>query len=229
MNVTSVEGKNQPRGTGGFTMVEILTVVAVMAVLMSVAAIGIQKLDRGQATTTALAISQAVFAEARSVAVGRGTRARVYIHGEMNDQDEEDQQRYLRYLIVAVLEDGKENDFEVVSRGTTLPNGVYFDPDASKDASSSVTGIGTWGRGEVDLPGSGSNVRNCYYYEFNGEGICVDGSKDGADPGAAYVLIGGVRQRDAEKPKMMGNNQTGFVVWRNGQTAIYRNPDQIGN
>lgn len=210
-------------------MVEILTVVTVMAILMSVAAIGIQKLDRGQATTTALAISQAVFAEARSVAVGRGTRARVYIHGQLDDGDEVDQQRYLRYLIVAVLEDGSDSDFEVVSRGTSLPNGVYFDADGSKDASSSVSDIGTWGKGQVDLPGSGTNLRDCYYYEFNGEGICVDGAKDGADPGAAFVLIGGVRQRDAEKPRKLGNNQTGFVVWRNGQTAIYRNPDQIGN
>ena len=211
----------------GFTMAEILTVVAVMAILMSIAAVGIQKMDRGQATTTGLAISQAIFAEARSLAIGRGTRARVYIHGEMNDGDEDDQQRYLRYLAVGVLEDGSDSDFEIVSRGTFLPNGVYFDEDASREASNDVSDLGTFGREDVDLPGLGTNIRECFYYEFNGEGICIDGSKTNADPGAAFVLVGGVRGSDQEAPRPIGNNRTGFVVWRNGQTAVYRSPDQI--
>jgi prepilin-type N-terminal cleavage/methylation domain-containing protein len=212
----------------GFTMAEILTVVAVMAILMSIAAVGIQKMDRGQATTSALAVSQAIFAEARSVAMGRGTRARVYIHGKLDDGDAEDQQRYLRYMIVGVLEEGSDDEFEVVSRGTYLPNGVYFDVDMSEEASASVADLGTFGKDQIDLPGKGTNLRECYYYEFNGEGICVDGVKTNADPGAAFVVVGGVRARNAEKPKPIGNNRAGFVIWRNGQTAIYRNPDQIG-
>ena len=37
-----------------FTMVEILAVIAVIAILMSVAAVGIQKMDQGQSTAAAL-------------------------------------------------------------------------------------------------------------------------------------------------------------------------------
>jgi hypothetical protein len=171
-----------------------------------------------------LAVSQALFAEARSVAVGRGTRARVYIHNDLDDKDPDDQQRYLRYMIVAVLKDGSDSEFEVVSRGTLLPNGVFFDAQASEAAAARVSNIGSFGEDEIDLP-----VKKCYYYEFNGEGICVDGAKDNADPGAAFVVMGGVRGQNAAEPKAIGNNRSGFVVWRNGQTAIYRDPNQIEN
>ena len=213
-------------------MVEVLTVVAVMAILMSVAAVGIQNIDRGQATTSALAISEAVFDEARSAAVGRGTRARVLIHNNLDDQDESDRDRYLRYLAVAVY-DEELNGWELVSRGTLLPAGVYFDPDLSDQAAMSLPGIGTWGRTNLRLPGEDRSSKSCYYYEFNGEGICIDGGETagavnpGVRPGAAFVLVGGVRPGGRAKPKIQGRNQTGFVVWRNGRTALYRSPDQI--
>ena len=31
----------------------------------------------------------------------------------------------------------------------------------------------------------------------------------------------------AANATMQGNNQSGFVIWRNGRTSIYRNPKQI--
>ena len=216
----------------GFTMVEVLTVVAVMAILMSVVAVGIQNIDRGQATTSALAVSEAVFDEARSAAVGRGARARVLIHNNLNDQDEDDRNRYLRYLAVAV-HDAELDEWQLVSRGTQMPAGVYFDPELSEQASSSLPGIGTWGTTTIRLPGRDRGTKSCYYYEFNGEGICIDGGENATEvdpevlPGAAFVLVGGARPSGRAKPIMQGKNRTGFVVWRNGRTALYRSPDQI--
>ena len=107
---------------------------------------------------------------------------------------------------------------------------MFFDPEGSDDAASSVTDIGTWGEDpSVILPGSKTEGKKCYYYEFNSEGICVDGDKSGAKPGAALILIGGARQQGQMSPRVIGNNRSGFVVWRNGQTAVYRDPNQIGN
>ena len=54
----------------GFTLVEIMAVMMVIAILLSVAAVGIQNIDRGQATTTALSVTESLFDEARSAAVG---------------------------------------------------------------------------------------------------------------------------------------------------------------
>ncbi|HJM64407.1 MAG: hypothetical protein GY872_18200, partial [Roseibacillus sp.] len=64
-----------------------MAVMMVIAILLSVAAVGIQSIDRGQATTTALAITEALFDETRSKAVGKGIRARLLIHKELNDED----------------------------------------------------------------------------------------------------------------------------------------------
>ncbi|MDA0767075.1 MAG: type II secretion system protein [Verrucomicrobia bacterium] len=205
----------------GFTMVEILAVIAVIAILMSVAAVGIQKMDQGQATSTALSVSEAIFDEARSAAVGRGARARVLIH---NDPAEDQRARYLRYLAVAVEVEGS---WEIISRGTTLPSGVFFDVVGVQTATSSVPDIGTYGEMTIALPGDKASPKACYYYEFNAEGLCVDSGNDASLPGAAFVVAGGVMPPSAVEPKVQGNNRAGFVVWRSGRSSLFRNPEHI--
>ena len=62
-------------------------------------------------------------------------------------------------------------------------------------------------------------MQDCYFYEFNAEGICVhDGS---TTPGAAVVLSSGIPE-DGKEPILNGSDKAGFVVWRNGSTSIYR-------
>ncbi|HCQ39032.1 MAG TPA: hypothetical protein DIV39_07735 [Verrucomicrobiales bacterium] len=233
---TSKIGDSLSRGLrAGFTLVEIMAVMMVIAILLSVAAVGIQNIDRGQATTTALSVTEALFDEARSAAVGRGTRARILIHKELNDSELDDRDRYLSYMCVAVESTDREGDvegagWEVITRGTKLPSGVYFSPEES-DRVADAIGVGKPGTMRIDLPGKDSNgadsFKECYYFEFNPEGVCVDGEDAGMEPGAAVVLISGTRPRDQEEPKLMKNNKVGFVVWRNGRTSIFRSPEQI--
>lgn len=200
-------------------MVEILAVIAVIAILMSVAAVGIQKMDEGQAVGAALSVSEALFDEARSAAVGRGTRARVYVH---NDPSPAQRNRYLRFMAVAVENDG---NWEFSSRGTFLPAGVYFDELATDDAIGKVPDIGTYGTDTIALPGDKRSQVKCVFYEFNAEGICV---REGASsPGAAFVVAGGVLPPSETRPRVKGNNRSGFVVWRNGRTSLFRNPEHI--
>ena len=224
-----------PRKRVGFTLVEIMAVMMVIAILLSVAAVGIQNIDRGQATTTALAVTESLFDEARSEAVGRGTRARLLIHKELNDKELEDRERYLSYMCVAVESTDQEGDargggWEIITRGTKLPSGVYFSPEESERVAEKV-GVGKPGVMSIDLPGEGTTgsdaLKECYYFEFNPEGVCVDSEDAGLAPGAAVVLISGTRPRDEEEPKIMKNNKVGFVVWRNGRTSIFRSPEQI--
>ena len=204
----------------GFTMVELLAVIAVIAILMSVAAVGIQKMDQGQATSTGLSVSEALFDEARSAAIGRGTRSRVYLH---NDPSPEQRDRFLRFMAVATLEEG---DWTFSNRGTTLPPGVYFDELATDEATGKVDDIGSYGTATIALPGDKRSQVTCIYYEFNAEGICVREETPGS-PGAAFVISGGILPPGQTQVKVKGNNRTGFVVWRNGRTSIFRNPEHI--
>lgn len=217
----------------GFTLIEIMAVMAVIAVLLSVAAVGIQNIEKGQATTSAVAVTEALFDEARSTAIGRGSRARLLIHNELNDSDPQDRDRYLRYMIVVALatddQGNPTNQWEAVSRGTSLPSGVYYSSEGSEAAAQRIKEIGKPGEMQMRLPGDRS-PKSCIYYEFNSEGVCVDGESGSADsvkPGGAVVLVSGNRPPDRPEPIVLGDNRVGFVVWRNGRTSLFRHPDQI--
>lgn len=205
-----------------------MAVMAVIAILLSVAAVGIQNIDRGQATTTAVAVTEAIFDEARSAAVGRGTRSRVLIHKQLNDTDGDDRRRYLGFMCVAVQDTDVAGeagrDWKVITRGTQLPNGIYFSIEESEKAATQI-GVGQPGTMTIKLPGQ-DTPKECYYFEFNPEGVCTDSEAEG-ESGAAVVMISGARPRDEPKPILIKNNKVGFVVWRNGRTSTFRSPEQI--
>ncbi len=206
-----------------------MAVMMVIAILLSVAAVGLQSIKGGQSTTTALSITEALFDEARSAAVGRGTRARLLIHKDLNDADYEGD-RYLSYMYVAVegtnqAGEAQGGGWTVETRATKLPTGVYFSIEESERVAAAI-GVGKPGTMSIKLPGSDA-LKECYYFEFNAEGVCVDSENAALDPGAAVVLIRGALPRDAEEPTILKNNKVGFVIWRNGRTSIFRSPEQI--
>ena len=59
-------------------------------------------------------------------------------------------------------------------------------------------------------------------YEFNGEGIFTEA-------GASFVIAAGVRPKGKEPRTTASASKdfAGFVIWRNGRTSTYRNPDQM--
>ena len=217
----------------GFTLVELLVVVGIMAAMLSVAAIGIQNIDKGQATVSGLSQTQALMDEARNLAVGRGTRARLCIHSDPSEND-----RNLRFIVIAYEEIERDDSgavtntsWKVESRGTFLPTGVYFHPGLSQQAGSQIDGLGSYGSNGtgVRFPGDGRSVRQppYYYYEFNAEGLCSEAGSNA--PGAAFVLCRGVTPQGATEPKVVGNDVEGFIIWRNGRTSPIRDTDVISN
>lgn len=225
--------RNNPYSSRGFTLIELLVVVGIMAVMLSVAAIGIQNIDKGQATVSGLAQTQALMDETRNLALGRGTRARLCIHADSSEEE-----RNLRFMVIAFEEIERDDageevgrSWKVESRGTSLPSGVYFHPSFSQDASSQIQGLGTHGSGGsgVRFPGDNRTTRNpsYHYFEFNAEGLCVEEGQE--NPGAAFVLCRGVTGPGASDPRVIGNDVDGFVIWRNGRTAPIRDTDSISS
>ena len=217
----------------GFTLVELLVVVSIMVAMLSVAAIGIQNVDKGQATVAGISQTQALMDEARNLAIGRGTRARLCIHADSSEED-----RNLRFALIAYEEVTLDDAGEVTgstwttdSRGTTLPNGVFFHPRLTDQAAALVSGLGTYGQAnDVDFPGNPSkNTRrpSYYYWEFNSEGLCTQ--ENASNPGAAFVLCRGVTGPNATEPKVLSNDVAGFMIWRNGRTSPIRDTEAIQN
>jgi len=205
---------------GGFSLIELLVVILIISLLLTLGAVGLRGITGGNGVGAAVATSEAVFDEARAIAVGKGTKSRVLV--DVNDP--QDNANYLRRIVVAFQtldEQGEPTDeWELASRALNLPEKTFFSRTFSKKNHESESG-------ELDEMTLSINKRafdgRYLYYEFNSEGIC-------ATPGASFVVGSGVRPT-GEDPRVTGDGKrdfAGFVVWRNGRTSLFRGPEQIG-
>lgn len=207
----------------GFSLVELLTVIAIISVLMTVAVVGLNNMAGGKGVASAVSVSEAVFEEARSLAVGKRTSAAVLI----SVQDPQNRDTYLRRMVVAVKEidpltNEQKGGWVLASRGATLPDKVYFSSILSKRDHDA-------GSGSIDKISLSTSKREYsgeyYIYEFNSEGICTT-------PGASFVVGTGARSTGGSDthPKVIGSAKRdfgGFVIYRNGNTSVFRDPSQI--
>lgn len=206
--------------SAGFSLIELLTVIAIISILMTVGAIGVNSILGGKGTTSAVSGVESIFDEARSTAVGKRTKVRVLI----DVTDPQSKSNYLRRVLVAYEEldengDPISNEWTIANRGTYLPDATYFSRDFSKKNQETGTQLD-----EMTLSNVGRDFLGSYvYYEFNSEGICTT-------PGASFIIGAGVREIGATKPRVTAAAKRdfgGFVVWRNGRTSVFRSPDQM--
>lgn len=205
---------------GGFSLIELLVVILIISLLLTLGAVGLRGITGGNGVGAAVATSEAVFDEARSIAVGKGTKARVLV--DVNDP--QDNENYLRRIVVAFQkldEQGEPTEeWELASRATNLPEKTFFSRNYSKKDHEAGSGDIE----EMTLTIDKRQFDGRYlYYEFNSEGICTS-------PGASFVVGSGMRPT-GEDPRVTGDGKrdfAGFVVWRNGRTSLFRGPDQIG-
>lgn len=208
------------RKSGGFSLIELLVVILIISLLLTLGAVGLRGIG-GKGVTTAVTTTEAVFDEARAIAVGKGTRARVLV--DINDI--QNLETYKRRILVAYeeLDDQGEpikDQWVLASRAITLPERTYFSQDFSKKEHEKGTGDleeDTFEFGKTNFDGK------YLYYEFNSEGIC-------STAGASFIVGTGVRP-EGQEPRVTGEGKrdfAGFVVWRNGRTSLFRGPDEIG-
>lgn len=207
--------------TKGFSLVELLVVIVIMTVLMTMGAMGIRNLTGGKGTSTAVANVEAVFAEARAIAIGKGTSTRVLV----DLKDINDQSNYRRRIAIAALDVDPvtglpKATWSMVSRGYTIPDGTFFSTVFSSKSGSGSVPVDT-----TTLTFSKASDTGKYaIYEFNSQGICIT-------PGATFVVGSGTRPKGQE-PLITGSAKRdfgGFAIWGNGETSTFRNPSQIGD
>ncbi len=210
-----------------FTLVEMLVVISIITAMLTIGALGLKNLSKASGVSASLPVAEAVFAEARSIAIGKGTKTRVLIHGENNKDDKYHRERFLRYMVVAYEEldkDGKPSGkWKLAARGTSLSKGVYFDKKLSERNAPTIEKM------TITLPGNSST--SCYYYEFNPEGLITSPAISG-NKVPRFVVRSGSLPPGADEPISTGDmkrNIGGFVIWRSGRTSLFRHPDQIEN
>ncbi len=206
------------RHRSGFSLVEIITVIAIISVLMTAGAIGLGNLTAGKGTSTAIATCESLFEEARMIAVSKRCKARVIV-----DVDNPTSETYLRR--VAIVHEQVDNQGVVVpsgnwvlaSRAYIMPTGTFFSQTYSQAADGTAIPEDTLTSGVTT-----SYQGNWAYYEFNGEGIC-------SSPGARFIIGAGARAPGGEPKitKAAEKDFAGLVIWRNGRTSSYRSPEQM--
>lgn len=107
-------------GRGGFTLFELLAVIALMAAATVVAITTLRGGGSGVARDAAVALLSSRVAQARSLAVSRGIPTRLFVHA-----DPAMPERYLRQVVVCVQAGG---DWRPVDAGCLLPEGIVVLP-----------------------------------------------------------------------------------------------------
>ena len=231
----------------GFTLVEMLVVIAIMSILMTAGAIGLGGMG-GKGVTSGVASAESLFDEARATAVGRNLRSCILVAKTLTNNKSDD----LRRIIVAYEETEKDNtkpnfggaknpssatpNWEISSRGVVLPDQTFFSSKYSKNdhaagtgAIPEITDTKIKDASSAALKTTSPFIGTYFIYEFNSEGICKT-------PGASFVVGSGARNltqsSTAQPPKVTSAGKRdfgGFVVWRNGRTSVFRSPTQISS
>ncbi|MFC7337068.1 Tfp pilus assembly protein FimT/FimU [Haloferula chungangensis] len=218
------------RSRAGFTLVELLVVILIITVLLTIGAAGFRNAG-GKGVSTALPSAEAIFDEARSVAVGKGTLSRVLI--DVDDPSSEG--NYLRrmFVIYQATDDNGEpipNSWVLSGKAYIFPPKTYFSREFSKKNHKAQSGsLDTMTLSGVS--GMYNSKKTGYlYYEFNAEGICTTGLNGDEYDAPSFVIAGGARGRGEDTPRTTSDGRRdfgGFVIWRNGATSVFRNPTQI--
>lgn len=217
--------KSGPESRRGFTLLELLAVMAIMAILITLGAVGISKLGQGQSVTAGLSLAEGLLQQARVQAMNQNAPARVIIHADLNDSDPIERDRYRRLMMVVYRETDSEGrvlpGWKRLTSPVFLPEGVFFAGELSRP------NMGSGGAGQMpverhQLSGQAGDNRLCYYYEFNGSGVCTT-------PGAGFVIESGARPPGQMRPLLGGKRDLGgFVVLKSGGTTMIRDIERLG-
>lgn len=224
-----------------------LVVIAIISILMTAGSIGLSGMQ-GKGVTSGVATVESLFDEARTTAVGRNLRACVLVAKTLSNNKGDD----LRRVVVAYEEIetsptspnfGQAKDptnaspnWVLSSRGAVLPDQTFFSTKFSRVNHTAGTGeIETVADSKLrDAAGTALKASSpfkgtFYIYEFNAQGIIKN-------PGTSFILGNGTRnssKTSTEQPPRVTKSGLrdfgGFVVWRNGRTSVFRNPDQMGS
>lgn len=216
-----------PNRTDGFSLVELLLVITLIAALSTVSLIAFNSIGGGASVGGALDLGSSLTLGARLEAMKTGNGARIVID---NFYDPENPENYRRRFAIfrAVIDENGDRFWELAGRPSRLPPGVLFLPEYSNGYFGAAGDVLFDFRDADPQTGTsaGTHGGTCLYYEFNSAGhLNVEPSAADARMVFAKAILqpGG----DVQLPEAALTGRRGFLLRTNGRPAFFETVDQM--
>lgn len=207
-----------------FTLIELLVVIGIILIATSILFVG----GSGGGDSVKLSSAQRVVSSmaqgVRQQALLKNQRTRLIIYSESNAEEPD---KMLRYFGVISEDEENENHWVAATQGTSLPEGIYFDPGLSEDNNwPSTSTMNLEYPRQTPQPESGSEY---YYYEFNPNGtMATDFQNSWLVLRAGTLKPGGSGDLEVnfeEEDKV--NLKAALIFRRVGTTTLVTDPTEI--
>ena len=212
----------------GFTLIELLVVISIILIASSIIFIGGNG-GAGAALSSSTRIASGIAKGARGQAILKNAKTRLIIYSD--DASNADEEKYLRYFGIVYADPADPNQqaptsWIAATQGTSLPEGIYFDPDLSEGNKWPKSTMKLeYPRIGAETAGSGDDF---YYYEFNSNGTIASEFLNAwlvlragiLKPNASNVLE---LSFDAEQESLV----SALILRRSGTTTSVTEPSHI--
>jgi len=186
-----------------FSLIELLTVVAIIGILSSLAVTGFNSVTRGSGARGAADVAASLALSARLEALSLGYGSLLVIDNGPNHEQALQRMAVFRYT--------DETNVIMVGKPIALARGVYFLPDYSK------------GMGQTNLNLPGSSATPVYYYKFDGSGH-LEATSDSRLVFSANAMDS---SGNLQNPESLVVGRRGILLRNNGRPAFFQTPEQM--